>query len=185
MPRMWRFIPNFSYCFPTFILVFNIFFNIWSSSLFLRFHIAVLDSMTLPPCLMNHDVCQVVGRAGESERATRRPRVLQQPRRQSRRGPQVSVIHPHTEQGDGRLIRWPEDLQGLSTQVGPGWLKSLLHPHTEQGDGWLIRWPEDLQGLSTQVGPAWVKSLSYTPILSKVMGGSFVDQKICKDSPHR
>ena len=30
-----------------------------------------------------------------------------------------------------------------------------------------------------------LKSLSYTPILSKVMGGSFADQKICKDCPHR
>jgi len=30
-----------------------------------------------------------------------------------------------------------------------------------------------------------LKSLGYTAILSKVMGGSFADQKICKDCPHR
>ena len=30
-----------------------------------------------------------------------------------------------------------------------------------------------------------VKSLNKAPILSKVMGGSFADQKICKDCPHR
>ena len=30
-----------------------------------------------------------------------------------------------------------------------------------------------------------LKSLSKTPILAKVMGGSFADQKICKDCPHR
>jgi len=30
-----------------------------------------------------------------------------------------------------------------------------------------------------------IKSLNKSPILSKVMGGSFADQKICKDCPHR
>ena len=30
-----------------------------------------------------------------------------------------------------------------------------------------------------------LKALTYTPILAKVMGGSFADQKICKDCPHR
>lgn len=30
-----------------------------------------------------------------------------------------------------------------------------------------------------------LKALNKTPILSKVMGGSFADQKICKDCPHR
>ena len=30
-----------------------------------------------------------------------------------------------------------------------------------------------------------VKSLNKSPILVKVMGGSFADQKICKDCPHR
>ena len=30
-----------------------------------------------------------------------------------------------------------------------------------------------------------LKALTKTPILSKVMGGSFADQKICKDCPHR
>ena len=30
-----------------------------------------------------------------------------------------------------------------------------------------------------------LKTLSYNPIFSKVMGGSFADQKICKGCPHR
>ena len=30
-----------------------------------------------------------------------------------------------------------------------------------------------------------LKTQSKTPILAKVMGGSFADQKICKDCPHR
>ncbi len=30
-----------------------------------------------------------------------------------------------------------------------------------------------------------LKALTKTPILAKVMGGSFADQKICKDCPHR
>ncbi|XP_066267004.1 ubiquitin carboxyl-terminal hydrolase 9X-like isoform X4 [Branchiostoma lanceolatum] len=30
-----------------------------------------------------------------------------------------------------------------------------------------------------------LKTLGYTPVLSKVLGGSFADQKICKDCPHR
>ncbi len=30
-----------------------------------------------------------------------------------------------------------------------------------------------------------LKVLKTTPILAKVMGGSFADQKICKDCPHR
>lgn len=30
-----------------------------------------------------------------------------------------------------------------------------------------------------------LKALKYSPIVSKVMGGSFADQKICKDCPHR
>ena len=30
-----------------------------------------------------------------------------------------------------------------------------------------------------------LKSLNSTPIMSKILGGSFADQKICKDCPHR
>lgn len=30
-----------------------------------------------------------------------------------------------------------------------------------------------------------LKALGQPPVLSKVMGGSFADQKICKDCPHR
>ena len=30
-----------------------------------------------------------------------------------------------------------------------------------------------------------LKALGYTPILTRVLGGSFADQKICKDCPHR
>lgn len=30
-----------------------------------------------------------------------------------------------------------------------------------------------------------LKSLGYVPILTRVLGGSFADQKICKDCPHR
>ena len=30
-----------------------------------------------------------------------------------------------------------------------------------------------------------MKSLDSQPVLSKVLGGSFADQKICKDCPHR
>ena len=30
-----------------------------------------------------------------------------------------------------------------------------------------------------------LKALGYVPILTKVLGGSFADQKICKDCPHR
>ena len=30
-----------------------------------------------------------------------------------------------------------------------------------------------------------LKVLNYKPIFSKVMGGSFADQKICRDCPHR
>ena len=30
-----------------------------------------------------------------------------------------------------------------------------------------------------------LKALHYTPIVGKVMGGTFADQKICKDCPHR
>jgi len=30
-----------------------------------------------------------------------------------------------------------------------------------------------------------LKTLGYTPILTRVLGGSFADQKICKDCPHR
>ncbi|RWS11107.1 putative ubiquitin carboxyl-terminal hydrolase FAF-X-like protein [Dinothrombium tinctorium] len=30
-----------------------------------------------------------------------------------------------------------------------------------------------------------LKSLNYSPIMSRVLGGSFADQKICKDCPHR
>ena len=30
-----------------------------------------------------------------------------------------------------------------------------------------------------------LKALNYKPVFSKVMGGSFADQKICKDCPHR
>ena len=30
-----------------------------------------------------------------------------------------------------------------------------------------------------------LKALNYKPIFTKVMGGSFADQKICKGCPHR
>ena len=30
-----------------------------------------------------------------------------------------------------------------------------------------------------------LKALGYAPILTRVLGGSFADQKICKDCPHR
>ena len=30
-----------------------------------------------------------------------------------------------------------------------------------------------------------LKALGHPPILTKVLGGSFADQKICKDCPHR
>lgn len=30
-----------------------------------------------------------------------------------------------------------------------------------------------------------LKVLSYKPIMSTVLGGTFADQKICKDCPHR
>jgi hypothetical protein len=30
-----------------------------------------------------------------------------------------------------------------------------------------------------------LKALGYVPILTRVLGGSFADQKICKDCPHR
>lgn len=30
-----------------------------------------------------------------------------------------------------------------------------------------------------------LKSLGHVPVLTRVLGGSFADQKICKDCPHR
>ncbi len=61
-----------------------------------------------------------MGGTGQSERAARRAGVLQFPGGQSGRSTESPRTSQHAQQDLGRLVRRPEDLSGLSSQVSEG-----------------------------------------------------------------
>ena len=73
-------------------------------------------------CIVHAVVAE--GEAGESEGAARCARVLQQSGRQPGRGSQLQA-HPH--QGPRRIIRRPEYLQWMSSQVSLGLVSQMSY----------------------------------------------------------